>query len=92
MKKGKFSLPTNKSWEYNNIDCLHFKKDTLNAFVYKEGTKQKSLCEIVDWSFYQKIRLFHDKFQIVKNQQQENLHATLKTPIKLQYTILKMKL
>jgi hypothetical protein len=54
MKKGKLSLPTDKSWEFNNIDSLYFKKDTLNAFVYKEGTKHKSLCEVVDWTFYRK--------------------------------------
>lgn len=54
MKKGKFSLPSNKSWEFNNIDSLYFKKDTLNASVYKEGTKHKSLCEVVDWTFYRK--------------------------------------
>ncbi len=39
MKNGKFTLPSNKSWEFNNIDSLYFKKDTLNAFVYKEGSK-----------------------------------------------------
>ena len=54
MKKGKLSLPSDKSWEFNNIDSLYFKKDTLNAFVYKEGTKHKSLCEVVDWTFYRK--------------------------------------
>ena len=54
MKKGKFSLPSNKSWEFNNVDSSYFKKDTLNAYVYKEGTKHKSLCEVVDWTFYRK--------------------------------------
>jgi hypothetical protein len=54
MKKGKFNLPSNKSWEFNNMDSLYLKKDTLNAFVYKEGTKHKSLCEVVDWTFYLK--------------------------------------
>ncbi|WP_298121119.1 hypothetical protein [Flavobacterium sp.] len=54
MKKGKFSLPSNKSWEFNNIDSLYFKKDTLNAYVYKEGTKHKRLCEVIDWTFYRK--------------------------------------
>lgn len=54
MEKGKLNLPSNKSWEFNNIDSLYFKKDTLNAFVYKEGTKHKSLCEVVDWTFYRK--------------------------------------
>lgn len=53
-KKGKFILPSNKSWEFNNIDSLYFKKDTLNAYVYKEGIKHKSLCEVVDWTFYRK--------------------------------------
>lgn len=54
MKKGKFKLPSNKSWKFNNIDSLYFKKDTLNAFLYKEGTKHKSLCEVIDWTFYDK--------------------------------------
>jgi len=54
MKNEKLSLPSNKSWEFNNIDSLYFKKDTLNAFMYKEGTKHKSLCEVVDWTFYRK--------------------------------------
>ncbi len=54
MKKGKFSLPSNKSWKFNNIDSLYFKKDTLNAFLFKEGTKHKSLCEVIDWTFYRK--------------------------------------
>jgi hypothetical protein len=54
MEKGKFSLPSNKSWGFNNIDSLYFKIDTLNAFVYKEGTIHKSLCEVVDWTFYRK--------------------------------------
>jgi hypothetical protein len=54
MKKGKLSLPSSKSWEFNNIDSLYFKKDTLKAYVYKEGTKHKSLCEVVDWTFYRK--------------------------------------
>ncbi|MCZ8297805.1 MAG: hypothetical protein O9297_11375 [Flavobacterium sp.] len=57
MKNGKLSLPSNKSWEFNNIDSLYFKKDTLNAFVYKKGTKHKSLCEVVDWTFYRKNAL-----------------------------------
>lgn len=54
MKKGKFSLPSSKSWEFNNIDSLYFIKDTLNAYIYKEGAKHKSLCEVVDWTFYRK--------------------------------------
>jgi hypothetical protein len=54
IKKGKLNLPYNKSWEFNNIDGLYFKKDTLNACVYKEGSKHKSLCEVVDWTFYNK--------------------------------------
>jgi hypothetical protein len=53
MKNGKFSLPSNKSWEFNNIDSLYFKQDTLNALVYK-SSKHKSLCELVDWTFYRK--------------------------------------
>jgi hypothetical protein len=53
MKNGKFSLPSNKSWEFNNIDSLYFKQDTLTALVYK-SSKHKSLCELVDWTFYRK--------------------------------------
>jgi hypothetical protein len=53
MKNGKFSLPSNTSWEFNNIDGLYFKQDTLTAFVYK-SSKHKNLCELVDWTFYRK--------------------------------------
>ena len=54
IKKGKFSLPANTSWEFNNTDNYYYKKDTLDAFLYKEGTKHKSLCESVNWTFYKK--------------------------------------
>ena len=53
IKNGKFSLPSNKSWKFNNIDSLYFKQDTLTALVHK-STKHKSLCELVDWTFYRK--------------------------------------
>ncbi|MGN7809964.1 MULTISPECIES: hypothetical protein [Flavobacterium] len=51
MKKGKFSLPSDKSWKFNNADSLYFKQDTLNAFVYK-SSKHKNFCQLIDWTFY----------------------------------------
>jgi len=53
MKNGKLSLPSDKSWKFNNVDSLYFKQDTLNAFIYK-SSNNKSLCELVDWTFYRK--------------------------------------
>lgn len=49
----KFTLPSNKAWVFNNADSLYFKQDTLTAFLYK-SSKQKSLCELIDWTFYRK--------------------------------------
>lgn len=53
MHNGKFTLPSNKSWEFNNADSLYYKQDTLTAILYK-SSKHKSLCELVDWTFYRK--------------------------------------
>lgn len=51
MKNGKMSLPSDKSWKFNNADSLYFKQDTLNAFVYK-SSKHKNFCQLIDWTFY----------------------------------------
>ena len=53
LHDGKFTLPSNRAWVFNNADSLYFKQDTLTAFLYK-SSKHKSLCEVVDWTFYRK--------------------------------------
>ncbi len=53
LHDGKFTLPSNKAWVFNNADSLYFKQDTLTAFLYK-SSKHKSLCELIDWTFYRK--------------------------------------
>jgi hypothetical protein len=50
---GKFMLPSDKSWNFNNADSLYYKQDTITAILYK-STKHKNLCEMVNWTFYRK--------------------------------------
>ena len=52
-KNGSISLPSSNSWVFNNSDSLYFKLDTLIA-TRNKASKSKSLCESVDWTFYQK--------------------------------------
>ncbi|WP_433765855.1 hypothetical protein [Flavobacterium ginsenosidimutans] len=52
-KDGSISLPSIKSWKFNNVDSLYFKSDTLIAIQNKTNT-QNDFCEFIDWTFYQK--------------------------------------
>lgn len=52
-KDGSISLPSIKSWKFNNVDSLYFKSDTLIAIQNKTNT-QNDFCKFIDWTFYQK--------------------------------------
>lgn len=52
-KNGRISLPSTKSWKFNNVDSLYFKSDTIIATQNKTNT-QNGFCEFIDWTFYQK--------------------------------------
>lgn len=52
-KDGSISLPSIKSWKFNNTDSLYFKSDTLIAIQNKTNT-QNDFCEFIDWTFYRK--------------------------------------
>jgi len=52
-KNGRISLPSTKSWKFNNVDSLYFKTDTLIAIQNKTNT-QNDFCEFIDWTFYRK--------------------------------------
>ncbi|RYJ36441.1 hypothetical protein NU08_4507 [Flavobacterium anhuiense] len=52
-KNGRISLPSIKSWKFNNTDSLYFKSDTLIAIQNKTNT-QNDFCEFIDWTFYRK--------------------------------------
>jgi len=52
-KNGSISLPSIKSWKFNNVDSLYFKSDTLIAIQNKTNI-QNPFCEYMDWTFYRK--------------------------------------
>lgn len=62
---GRFTFPSELSWNFQNEDSLYYKQDTLTAIRYK-STKHKKMCEIVNWSFYKKNKFILGKESLCK--------------------------
>lgn len=64
-RNGRFTLPSDLSWNFQNKDSLYYKQDTLTAIRYK-STKDKKICEIVNWTFYEKNKFILGKESLCK--------------------------